>query len=178
MSFKVNSIKVKLSGPVIGDYISQGVVLVQIKQGDPWGYICSSDWSYANARVVCGQLGFPDAKKTMVEDSSQGRVRSMNDGKFIISGLKCNGTESSIVSCDHVGWGEHECARGGPVSVTCVRARRERVGHLQLNCCSEIRFFDNLIYFQWVTENCFNPFNASCIFQFSQPEPILFIEQI
>ena len=25
---------------------------------------------------------------------------------------------------------------------------------------------------------CFNPFSASCIFKFSQPEPILFIEQI
>ena len=78
------------------------------------------------------------------KQSFEGRVRSKTDGSYLITGLKCNGTESSIVSCDHAGWGEHECAGGEPVSVACVQSNRTRVRLLALLTLEETDLVSNM----------------------------------
>ena len=53
----------------------------------------------------------------------QGKTKKV----YLMSGVRCDGTESSLVSCDHAGWGRLECATGRPVVVTCIRANYSEV---------------------------------------------------
>ncbi|KAJ7391727.1 lysyl oxidase-like 4 [Desmophyllum pertusum] len=61
-SGEVLTIKVRLQGPVVNDYISEGVV--QVEHQGKWGYICPSNWISVNSYVLCGQLGFPNTRSS------------------------------------------------------------------------------------------------------------------
>ena len=124
---QVKSITVKLAGPIIDRYISQGVAKVQLNDQGVWGNICSENWSYQDARVLCGQLGFPDARRNRNTEEIGTSVK----GPYLMSDVRCEGTESSLVSCNHSGFGRrtHECSSGKPVVVTCLRRDNNRVGN-------------------------------------------------
>ena len=105
----------RLLGPVRDDYISEGVV--QVEREGRWGIICPTEWNYNEARVVCGQLGFPDASKQV----SPQEITQEIDATYWMDKVSCTGVESSLVSCDHKGWGPHKCSENRAVRVTCAR---------------------------------------------------------
>ena len=113
--------KVRLQGPVVDDYISEGVV--QVEHDGKWGYICPSKWTRLNSYVLCGQLGFPK----MEELESYAETIQEVEPVYWLDHVTCKGWESSIVSCDHTGWGPKECEGGGAVRIKCVRRRAEKV---------------------------------------------------
>lgn len=87
--------KVWLDGDVENGIISAGYLLMSYKNIK--GYVCADGWTWHtdNMRVACGHLGFPAAVK----------LRSMqSDWPFILNGLDCKGTESSLISCKHTGF--------------------------------------------------------------------------
>ncbi|XP_020623726.1 lysyl oxidase homolog 2A-like [Orbicella faveolata] len=134
--------KVRLLGPVVDDYISEGIV--QVEHEGKWGYICPSKWRRANTYVLCGQLGFPnDAESYAVEVQDVEPV-------YWLDHVTCEGWESSIVSCDHSALGVSECKGGQALRIKCVRKRSDKPLEIRLRSGAqmsegrvEIKFHDS-----------------------------------
>ena len=124
LSIQVSKVQIKLIGPVVNDYISEGVV--QVEHEGKWGYICPSKWTHINSYVLCGQLGYPSAVKLT------SYALNIQDAKpvYWLKQVTCQGWESSIVSCDHAGWDPHECEAGGVLKIKCVRREITKVSTL------------------------------------------------
>ncbi|XP_028407351.1 deleted in malignant brain tumors 1 protein-like isoform X2 [Dendronephthya gigantea] len=69
-----------------------------------------------DARVVCRQLGFKDAVRTLP-------LHEVPDGsdKIWLSQVSCTGNEQNITSCSHDGWGNHSCSSHDIVGVECTK---------------------------------------------------------
>ena len=79
-----------------------------------WGTVCDDSWDINDARVVCRQLGFPDAI------SAPQRARfGLGSGPVWLDNVACSGSESSIENCSHNGWGVEDCTHDEDASVTC-----------------------------------------------------------
>ncbi|CAH3014529.1 unnamed protein product [Porites evermanni] len=114
-SGKVSKVKIRLRGPVVRDYISEGVV--QVEHEGKWGYICPSGWTSVNSYVLCGHLGFPNAEE---QESYSVTIQEMKP-VYWLDQVTCKGWESTIMSCDHAGWGHHHCESGGVLKIKCTR---------------------------------------------------------
>ncbi|XP_060066494.1 scavenger receptor cysteine-rich type 1 protein M160-like [Ylistrum balloti] len=80
------------------------------------GTICDNGWSGNDANVLCRQLGFPYGIPTI--KSLHGKVT----GPVFLDGVKCDGTESTILSCPNMGWNVssvHCDAHNDDAGVTC-----------------------------------------------------------
>ena len=65
-----------------------------------WGTVCDDGWSLADAQVVCTQLRLGLATAAVV-----GAYYGQGTGRIWLTSVNCRGTESSIESCLHSGWG-------------------------------------------------------------------------
>ena len=79
-----------------------------------WGTVCDDYWNILNARVVCRQLGYPDA---MTAQSSA--HYGQGTGPILLDNVQCSGNESDILSCVHNGIGYHNCKHDNDASVEC-----------------------------------------------------------
>ena len=88
---------------------------IEIYFNDKWGTICDNGWNIAAGLVACKQLGF-DRVSQVFSGASHGQ----GTGPIWINAMNCFGNESSIFSCGHSGWGNHEnCTHSQDASVTC-----------------------------------------------------------
>lgn len=79
-----------------------------------WGTICDDNWDIRDARVVCHQLGYPDALAApLAAHYGQGA------GPVWIDNIECLGTESDIFACEHSGFGYHNCGHEEDASIEC-----------------------------------------------------------
>ena len=80
-----------------------------------WGTICDDDWNFYDARVVCRQLGYPDAVATL---------RSAHYGEgtipILLANVSCAGDESNLTKCKHNGIGIHNCKHSENFGVDCM----------------------------------------------------------
>ena len=84
----------------ITDSSNEGRVEVYYK--GEWGTVCYNETpTYAIAIVTCKTLGYPDAKFT-TETLSFGNASS--DQPTLISNLRCDGTEETILDCNFYTW--------------------------------------------------------------------------
>ena len=73
-----------------------------------WVTICGDYlWDYRDARVVCRQLGYPDA----LEAIRYGRYGD-GIGPNWLDGIDCFGNEIDIFTCDHFGIDNRFCYYG------------------------------------------------------------------
>ena len=79
-----------------------------------WGTVCDHDWDMYNARVVCRQLGFPDAVS-----APRSAHFGAGSGQIWLDNVDCLGNESSIVNCQNRGWGVENCGHNEDASVIC-----------------------------------------------------------
>ena len=101
--------KVRLVG---GSWEGEG--RVEIFHNSIWGTVCDDLWDINDARVVCRQLGFPDA----VLAPSSARFGA-GSGRIWLDDLRCSGNESSLANCPHRGWGVENCLHSEDASVVC-----------------------------------------------------------
>ena len=79
-----------------------------------WGTICDDSWDINDARVVCRQLGFPDA----VSAPSFARY-GQGTGQIWLDNVACLGTEPDLFTCGHNGIGNHNCGHSEDASAEC-----------------------------------------------------------
>ena len=87
---------------------------VEILHNGVWGTVCDDSWDINDARVVCRELGYPDA----VSAPRYARF-GQGSGRIWLDDVSCSGNESSIVDCEHRGWGVENCGHSEDASVIC-----------------------------------------------------------
>ena len=79
-----------------------------------WGTVCDDFWDVNDARVVCRQLGFPYAV-----DAPGSAHFGAGSGRIWLDNVGCSGSERSVATCPHEGWGIEDCGHHEDASVIC-----------------------------------------------------------
>ena len=88
---------------------------VEVNYNGEWGTVCDDGWSYADAYVVCRQLGF----------GSYGSPYSnayfgQGSGPILLDNVTCTGSESTLANCGHLGVGIiRSCSHSEDAGVRC-----------------------------------------------------------
>ncbi|XP_019642245.1 PREDICTED: deleted in malignant brain tumors 1 protein-like, partial [Branchiostoma belcheri] len=104
-----HNFRVRLRG---GDGYSYG--RVEVYYNGQWGTVCDDNFGWQEARVVCRELGF-STYRTYHHSAYYGQ----GSGPIWMDDLNCDGHESSLQYCRHLGWGSHNCGHSEDVSVIC-----------------------------------------------------------
>ena len=88
---------------------------VEVYYNGEWGTVCDDGWDLDDAQVVCRQLGYGQATAALTR-----AYYGQGSGNIWLSNVNCDGTESSIGNCPHLGWGIHTfCDHSEDASVRC-----------------------------------------------------------
>ena len=80
-----------------------------------WGTVCDDDATETTARVICRQLGYPDAGAQLL---TRGTIRGGADPLWLDS-VRCFGNETDILQCKHLGLLRHNCFHSEDLAVRC-----------------------------------------------------------
>ncbi|XP_073188855.1 scavenger receptor cysteine-rich type 1 protein M130-like [Lepidochelys kempii] len=87
---------------------------VEVKHQDLWGTVCDVPWDMEDAEVVCKQLGCGPAV------SALGNAHfGEGSGPTWLILADCDGDESALWNCSHVGWGALQCPHSFDTGVIC-----------------------------------------------------------
>ncbi|CAM5081595.1 unnamed protein product [Eretmochelys imbricata] len=87
---------------------------VEVKHHDLWGTVCDDPWDMEDAEVVCKQLGCGSAV------SAPGWAHfGEGSGPTWLIGIDCDGDESALWDCRHIGWGAVNCSHIADTGVIC-----------------------------------------------------------
>ncbi|XP_078577727.1 macrophage scavenger receptor types I and II-like [Branchiostoma floridae x Branchiostoma japonicum] len=87
---------------------------VEVYHDGQWGTVCDDYFGMNEANVVCRQLGYGGATEVRPEAAF-----GAGSGPIWLDNLACEGSETSIEHCSHLGWGTHVCHHGEDVGVVC-----------------------------------------------------------
>ena len=102
---------IRLQGPSS----SRGIGRVEVFYNGQWGTVCDDGWGFNDARVACRQLGYPNAVRAL-----QGSQVPDGAGQIWLDDVACTGSEQTLASCSHRGWGSHNCRHYEDAGVECV----------------------------------------------------------
>ncbi len=78
-----------------------------------WGTICDNSWDFNDAKVACRQLGYKDGVPLQRRNVPGGT------GQIWLDNVACAGSEISLESCSHSGWGNKNCRHSSDAGVKC-----------------------------------------------------------
>ena len=114
-------ISLRLQGPLSAN----GTGRVEIFYNGQWGTICDDHWDINDAGVVCRQLGYLSAVRAL-----QGSQVPSGTGQIWLDDVTCTGSETSLASCSHGGWGNHNCGHSEDSGVECSSTGKYRLIHM------------------------------------------------
>ena len=88
---------------------------VEVYHNGEWGTVCDDGWDLNDAQVVCRQLGHGQGTLALSR-----AYYGEGTGRIWLSSVNCRGTELSIESCLHPGWGFHFCDHAEDAGVRCM----------------------------------------------------------
>ena len=97
-----------------GPLSANGTGRVEVFHNKEWGTICDDGWDIDDARVVCRQLGYAYAVRAL-----QGSEVPYGTGQIWLDDVFCTGSERSLFSCSHNGWGKENCGHDEDAGVEC-----------------------------------------------------------
>ena len=87
---------------------------MEIFHSGKWGTICDDNWDNNDATVVCRQLGYNYSIRVL------GRSQvPRGTGQIWLDKVDCLGSELSLDSCSHSGWGNRNCGHSKDAGVVC-----------------------------------------------------------
>ncbi|XP_038058260.1 uncharacterized protein LOC119729666 isoform X2 [Patiria miniata] len=87
---------------------------VEILFNGEWGTVCDEGWDYADASVVCRQLGLYGPNTSI-----QAAFFGEGTGHVLMAHVGCHGNESHLSDCAFTGWGFDSCQHNRDASVSC-----------------------------------------------------------
>ena len=104
---------------------------VEVYHNGVWGTVCDDGWDLNDAQVVCNELGLGYATA-----ARHNAFYGQGSGQIWLDEVNCVGTEATVKSCSHSGWGSHDCSHGKDASVNCtvgtyVNSNKYNVGDAQ-----------------------------------------------
>ncbi|XP_061534873.1 uromodulin-like [Phycodurus eques] len=99
---------------------------VEVYHNGQWGTVCDDIWVLTNAKVVCRQLDCGRARSAL-----HSAAFGQGSGPIWLDDVRCLGNETSITSCQHRGFGRHNCVHREDASVVCEETQPSlRPSHL------------------------------------------------
>ncbi|XP_034235276.1 uncharacterized protein LOC117641771 [Thrips palmi] len=93
---------------------------IEVKVNGIWGAVCDDGFGLPEADVVCREAGYRDGA---VEVLSGGVLPAPSKPlPILVDELMCAGNETSLMRCEHAGWGVHDCTAEEMVGVRCATA--------------------------------------------------------
>ncbi|XP_053478620.1 HHIP-like protein 1 isoform X1 [Ictalurus furcatus] len=89
---------------------------VEIFVRGEWGTVCDDLFDNKAATVVCKQLGFARALR-VAKPGEMGRVAT--NLRILLDDVECEGTERTLLHCQHATVGNHNCSHAEDVGVVC-----------------------------------------------------------
>ena len=101
---------------------------VEVYHNSTWGTVCDDDWDITDANVVCQQLNYSRAT------SAPGLAHfGEGSGPILYDNVACNGTETRLADCSHLGLGIHDCNHFEDAGVVCyifvTQGQLDSAGH-------------------------------------------------
>ena len=97
---------------------STGIGRVEVLHDNVWGTVCSDNWDFLDAFVVCRQLGFNTAEEIILSSI----FGDANDTVPIwLDNIHCIGNETNLGLCPHFGFGvvSYFCSHFDDAGVLC-----------------------------------------------------------
>ncbi len=91
---------------------------VEMCYNNEWGTVCDDFWDNNDATVVCRNLGYSG---TGAIATTTGFTNGANTQRIWLDNVQCRGSETSLATCTHNGYGVHNCAHIEDAGVTCVQ---------------------------------------------------------
>uniref|UniRef100_A0A8C4PWA5 SRCR domain-containing protein n=1 Tax=Eptatretus burgeri TaxID=7764 RepID=A0A8C4PWA5_EPTBU len=87
---------------------------VEVFSSGSWGTVCDDSWGLNDARVTCHQLGCGEASAAPCCAHY-----GLGIGNTFMDDVNCNGSESYLSQCRHLGLGSHNCNHYEDASAVC-----------------------------------------------------------
>ena len=102
---------------------------VEVHYKGVWGTICGDSWDLRDADVVCRQLGYERALSAPRDTTFLYPTPGQNTGQIWLDEVNCEGNETSISDCNHLGFAAHDCRYYIDAGVVC-RPTSKAMKHL------------------------------------------------
>ncbi|XP_045059048.2 macrophage receptor MARCO [Desmodus rotundus] len=83
----------------------------EVYYGNSWGTICDDGWDNSDATVFCHMLGYSGGKAIYNVGAGTGSIW--------LDDVACQGTETSLWTCNKNKWGSHNCNHNEDAGVEC-----------------------------------------------------------
>ncbi|XP_070557234.1 uncharacterized protein [Ptychodera flava] len=78
---------------------------VEVYMNEQWQRVCNTNWDNADAKVLCGELGFPSDHAKLLTDGDY----TAGTGPAYMNDVACTGSETSLLNCPFSGNPDVSC---------------------------------------------------------------------